>query len=87
MNWPSLEELDGAVDVVRVGTPELRPVGAPSVSDVGVGALLVPDSVADSVAGEIGLVDGTVLMLEPVDETAGGEVLAEPAVWLAVVPV
>ena len=47
----------------------------------------MPDSVADSVAGEIGLLDGTALTLEPVDETAGGEVLAEPAVWLAVVPV
>lgn len=71
MNWPSLEELDGAVDVARVGTPELRPVGAPSVSDVDVGALVVPDSVA----GEIGLVDGAVLMLEPVDEIAGGSTL------------
>jgi len=28
-----------------------------------------------------------VLMLEPVDETADGEALTEPAVWLAVVPV
>ena len=87
MNWPSLEELDGAVEVARVGTPELRPVGAPSVSDVDVEALAAPDSVVDSVAGEIGLVGGAVLMLEPVDERSGGEVLAEPAVWLAVVPV
>lgn len=49
---------------------------------------VAPDTVPDSVAGETGLVDGAeVLMLEPVDETAGGEALAEPAVWLAVVPI
>lgn len=49
---------------------------------------VAPDTVPDSVAGETGLVDGAeVLMLEPMDETAGGEALAEPAVWLAVVPI
>jgi hypothetical protein len=51
-------------------------------------ALAVADSVADSVAGETGLVDGAeVPALETVGEAAGGEALAEPAVWLAVVPV
>ena len=69
--------------MARVGTPELGPVGTPSVSDVDVEALAAPDSVADSVAGEIGLVE--VLTPETVDDTAGGEAL--PAVWLAVVPV
>ena len=50
------------------------------------GVPAAPDSVPDSVAGETGLAEGAeLLMLEPVDETAGGEVLAEPAVWLAVV--